>query len=817
MDNVPLQAQIDELRRRLLEAENTIEAIRGGEVDAFVVTEGGTQRIYTLEGADRPYRLLVEQMQQGAVTLTDRGEIAYCNRRFSELLNFPHHRMIGTSLADFVVLEDSQSFTTLLDSGRTSSAQTEAELVASDGTRIPVILTFNALDPESGVAIGVLITDLTSQHSHERLRETTEQLRINEERYRTLFQSIDEGFCVLEMIYDEQGRCCDYRFVEVNPAFEKQSGLSNALGRTIREMVPDIEDDWMQIYSEVARSGIPKRFVNVAEKLSRWFNVYAFRLGDADSHRVASLFTDITKQRAAEIQLKHARSRLESTLHAAEIGTWEFDLISQTVSADANLARIFGLDPDDAVDRPLSTYIEKIHPDDRGTVSETIRTTMESGDRLEVSYRISVLGRPVRYVVARGRVDRDENGRAVRMPGVVIDVTAQRLAEESLRESERNLRSIAESLEEADRRKDQFLATLAHELRNPLAPIKAAAQMMQAVDEDPEQLRELSALVDRQADQMVRLIDDLLDVSRISRGKIKLRTTIVDLRDVVAVALESAAPFIDDSKQTLHVQTLEQALFVNGDSARLTQVIVNLLNNAAKYTPAAGEIWLSVEKVGDEAWISVRDNGIGLEASSLHKIFEMFEQVDVSKERGQSGLGIGLSLAKTLVDLHRGTIVAESPGVNQGCRFIVKLPLLVDYVPADETDPAEPASENGDAQKYRILVVDDARGIRYVLSRMLKKMGHAVVEATDGEDGYRKAIEYSPDIVFSDISMPNMNGHELAQKIRQTDALRNVRLVALTGFGQDADRQNAIESGFDEHIVKPVDIKVVQRLLRSYS
>ncbi|EMI15745.1 multi-sensor hybrid histidine kinase [Rhodopirellula maiorica SM1] len=815
MDNAPLQAQIDDLRRRLLEAENTIEAIRGGEVDAFVVTEGGTQRIYTLEGADRPYRLLVEQMQQGAVTLTDRGDIAYCNRRFSELLDFPHHRLIGTSLADFVVLDESQSFSALLETGRTSSAQTEAELVASDGTHIPVILTFNALDPQSGVAIGVLITDLTSQHSHERLREATEQLRINEERYRTLFQSIDEGFCVLEMVYDDQGNCCDYRFLEVNPAFEKQSGLINAIGRTIREMVPDIEESWIQTYNEVATSGIPKRFVNVAEKLSRWFNVYAFRLGDSNSRRVACLFTDITQQRASEIQLKHARSRLESTLHAAEIGTWEFDLVSQTVSADTNLARIFGFDPNDNTERPLSTYLAMIHPDDRGTVSDTIRTTMESGDRLEVNYRISVNDRPVRHVVARGRVERDEDGNAVRMPGVVIDVTGQRLAEESLRESERNLRSIAESLEEADRRKDHFLATLAHELRNPLAPIKSAAQMMQAADEDPEQLRELSALVDRQADQMVRLIDDLLDVSRISRGKIKLKTANVDLRDVVAVALESAAPFIDDSKQTLHVQTPEQSLFVNGDSARLTQVIVNLLNNAAKYTPAAGEIWLGVEKVGDEAWISVRDNGIGLEASSLQKIFEMFEQVDVSKERGQSGLGIGLSLAKTLVDLHRGSIVAESPGINKGCRFIVKLPLLLDYVPLDNNDSNQSVCENGDSQKYRILVVDDARGIRYVLSRMLKKMGHSVVEAIDGEEGYRKAIEYSPDIVFSDISMPKMNGHELAQKIRETETLRNIRLVALTGFGQDADRQNAIESGFDEHIVKPVDIKVVQRLLRS--
>ena len=309
MDGAPLQAQIDELRRRLLEAENTIEAIRGGEVDAFVVTEGGTQRIYTLEGADRPYRLLVEQMQQGAVTLTDRGDIAYCNRRFSDLLCYPHHRLIGSSLADFVVLEEPNAYQRLLCEGRRSSAQTEAQLIASDGTVIPVILTFNALDPESGVAIGVLVTDLTSQRSHERLRETSKQLKINEERYRTLFQSIDEGFCVLELMYDDEGGCNDYRFVEVNPAFQKQSGIVDAAGRTISELVPDIEKTWFDIYSEVAATGIPKRFVNEVQELSRWFNVYAFRLGGSESRRVAALFTDITQQREAELQLKLARSR----------------------------------------------------------------------------------------------------------------------------------------------------------------------------------------------------------------------------------------------------------------------------------------------------------------------------------------------------------------------------------------------------------------------------------------------------------------------------------------------------------------------------
>ncbi|QEG41875.1 hybrid sensor histidine kinase/response regulator [Roseimaritima ulvae] len=813
MTGEPLQSQVEELRRRLAEAENTIEAIRSGEVDAFVVHEGDTPRIYTLQGADRPYRLLVEQMQQGAVTLTEGGDIAYCNRRFAEMLKRPHRGLIGRSLSDFVVLDCQESYSNLLRQGRASSAQAEAYLVDSEGTRVPVFLTFSALDPESGVAIGVLITDLTSQRSHERLRETTEQLRINEERYRTLFQSIDEGFCVLETLFDDQGQCVDYRFIEVNPAFEKQAGLVNAVGRTMREMAPQMESNWFEIYGQVAKTGQPRRFVNQAQELSRWFNVYAFRLGGAESRRVAVLFTDITHQLEADTELKLARSQLQSTLNAAEIGTWEFDLITNSVQADANLANMLALSEADANGGPVSAYMDAIHPDDRPLVLKRIRQVIERGHRFEVHCRIAVQEQPVRHLVARGRVERDVKGCALRLPGVVMDVTAQRQAEESLRESEQHLRKIAARLEEADRRKDQFLATLAHELRNPLAPIKSAAQMMQDVDEDPAQLRELSALIDRQADQMVRLIDDLLDVSRIRRGKLKLRTQPIELRKVVAVALEAAAPFIADSKQTLHVYNPDPPLYVMGDAARLTQVLVNLLNNAAKYTPPAGNIWLSVQADETQAIIEVRDDGIGLSQESSQKIFEMFEQVDVSKERGQSGLGIGLSLAKTLIDLHGGQISVESPGLNQGCRFTVQLPLLQQYHPPQETEGQTAALNAPESTRYRILVVDDTRGNRFVLARMLRKMGHEVREAVDGLDGYQQALQWRPDVIFSDISMPNMNGHELAKKIRQTQSLQHVRMVALTGFGQAADRQQAFDSGFDEHIVKPVDIRVVQRLL----
>lgn len=658
------------------------------------------------------------------------------------------------------------------------------------------------------------IRDLTSRQPQERPPDTTAKFPITEERYRTLFHSIDEGFCVLELLYNGSGQCIDYRFAEVNQAFERHSGLVNALDRTILELVPDIEREWLAIYDRVLQTGEPLRFVNESREMERWYSVYAFRLGPVEERHVALLFSDITTQRNAEIRLAQAQSRLDSTLAAAEIGTWEFDLENNRVWADANLARMFGASSPPDGHAPLESFLKAIHPDDLAGVEETLRRALESSDTLETSYRIALEGQPIRHVTVRGRVERNAEGQAIRLPGVAIDTTAQRIAEQSLRQSEQSHRAIARDLEEADRRKDQFLATLAHELRNPLSPIKAAAQMMQIDDEKPQRLKELSSLIERQADHMVRLIDDLMDVSRITRGQLALRLSPVELHSVINDAIETASPLIHNSQQNLHLDAWQAPLYVQGDATRLTQVVSNLLNNAAKYTPAAGDIWLSVQREADQAVIAVRDNGIGLDQASCTHVFEMFAQVDASKERGQSGLGIGLSLAKNLVDLHAGSISVSSPGLMQGCCFEIRLPLLLYFrPPADITTPRETNKVPAPPRALQILVVEDTRAIRFVLRRMLEKMGHVVTEAANGDEGIQIALEIYPDLIFSDISMPVMNGHEFARAIRSNPSFAEVKLVAVTGFGQAADRQNAIAAGFDEHIVKPIDIHKLRDIL----
>jgi len=373
------------------------------------------------------------------------------------------------------------------------------------------------------------------------------------------------------------------------------------------------------------------------------------------------------------------------------------------------------------------------------------------------------------------------------------------------------------SIAEADRRKTEFLATLGHELRNPLTPIKAAVQLMQMNRDDPREHRELAEVIDRQVVQMTCLIDDLLDVSRISCGKIALRVGPCNIGVVLYNALEATKPFLAESQQTLHLQQSDESLTVNGDCHRLVQVVINLLNNAAKYTPAQGHIWLSAVREDEHAVIEVRDNGIGLAADRLEKVFEIFEQVDSASDRSQRGLGIGLSLVKSLVELHQGDVTAHSDGPGKGSTFRIRLPLIS---PPQHSRPTfrggrskPPKTEP--ARSLRVLVVEDTEVIRFMMVRLLHRMGHQVAEAADGSAGLQTALSFQPDVIFSDISMPVMTGHELAKRARNTASLRHIPLIALTGFGQEADRQQALDAGFDDHLVKPVDAADLARILQT--
>ncbi len=394
--------------------------------------------------------------------------------------------------------------------------------------------------------------------------------------------------------------------------------------------------------------------------------------------------------------------------------------------------------------------------------------------------------------------------------------TSRRRVEERQRQLEFEIAErmqMSEALREADRRKDMFLATLAHELRNPLAPLVNALEIWPSVAGDAARTEQLRSMMDRQIRQMIRLIDDLLDVSRITRGKIQLRVERVDLRDVVSDAIESIRPMVQSCQHRLTVSMPEVPLWVEGDTARLTQIFGNVLHNAAKYTVGDGAIDVAVAVRDQRAVVSVHDNGPGIPPEMLKEIFEMFHQVDQTLDRAHGGLGIGLTLAKRLIEMHGGHIEAHSDGVGKGSQFILTLPLCAPASPQPQPLTTTPRRKAPSVPAHRVLVVDDLPELADSLAALLGVIGQEVWTAHDGPSAIDAVLAHRPDVVFLDIAMPGMDGYQVAQHLRAREELRGTVLVALTGYGQEQDRERALAAGFDHHLTKPTSLDALGQVL----
>jgi signal transduction histidine kinase/ActR/RegA family two-component response regulator len=364
------------------------------------------------------------------------------------------------------------------------------------------------------------------------------------------------------------------------------------------------------------------------------------------------------------------------------------------------------------------------------------------------------------------------------------------------------------ALQDADRRKDEFLATLAHELRNPLAPVRNSLHILRLAGSDDATVARVRAVMERQVDHLVRLVDDLMEVSRITRGKIELRRERTDLARVLRTAIETSQPLIDASGHRIEVELPPDALPLDADPVRLAQVFSNLLNNAAKYAEQPGAIRVRVRREGHQVVVSVCDEGIGIEPDMLGHVFEMFTQVDGTHRRSQGGLGIGLTLVRSLVQLHGGSVSAHSAGIGCGSEFVVRLPLATSAEVA--TGPAEPPPMP--AAPLRVLVVDDNRDAADSLGVLLGFLGYSVEVAHDGPAALRSFERFQPALVLLDLGMPEMDGYEVARRLRAQPAGQAIVLVALTGWGQEEDRIRSRDAGFDHHLVKPTDIDALQRL-----
>ena len=366
-----------------------------------------------------------------------------------------------------------------------------------------------------------------------------------------------------------------------------------------------------------------------------------------------------------------------------------------------------------------------------------------------------------------------------------------------------------EALHVADRRKDEFLATLAHELRNPLAPIRTGLDILRIRSGDAQATQRATDIMERQLRQMVRLVDDLLDVSRINTGKFAIKMGRVELKAVVNDALEVVRSYIELHGHELVIDLPDRPVFLNGDATRLAQILSNLLNNAAKYTNRGGRVRLSARVEERNLIIAVADNGIGIAPDMLNHVFEMFVQVDSTLERTNAGLGVGLSLARRLVELHGGSLEAQSPGINRGSEFTVRLPIVVEPEMPAKTIPASFMT----SETYRILLADDNVDFVNSIGALLSAMGHSVVITHNGPDALTAAARFCPDYAFLDIGLPQMSGYDLARGIRRLSCGELTMLIAVTGWGQEKDRQLAFEAGFDHHMVKPVRFEQIEEIL----
>jgi PAS domain S-box-containing protein len=905
---------------------------------------------------------------------------------------------------------------------------------------------------------------------HDR-KQAEEALRRSENRYRTLFESMNEGFCVIEMLFDAHNRPCDYRFLEMNPAFEQQTGLQQAEGQTVRQLLPNLEQDWFEIYGNVALSGEPVRFEHRSEALNRWFEVSAFRLGSPDSRKVAILFRDISQRKQAEQErqesqtrfrtladnisqfawmadatghifwynqrwfdypgttleqvqgwswqqihhpdhlervrtkfeqcietgeiwedtfplrgrdgqyrwflsravpirdeqgkvlrwfgtntdvtelrqtemalqqtterlnialksaplslfnqdlnlrytwiynpthnlsveeiigqrdedlaspetaarltqlkqqvldtgvglreevevvqqgqvtyydltvdplrnsqnaivgvtcaavdisekakleadrkqaeeaLRQSEDRLRMAIESAQLGTWDWNLTMNQLTWDDGCKSMFGIPSQ--VEISIEEFFRRLHPEDRDRLEQVVQWSCDpvSGGQYEVEYRIiHAQNGNERWIAAKGQVYFDACKNPQRFIGTVLDITEQKQVEAERELLFQREQAAREEAERANRIKDEFLAILSHELRSPLNPILGWTKLLQSRQFDAATTAQALATIERNAKLQTQLIDDLLDIARILRGKLSLNITSVNLAAVIEAAIDTVRTTAEVKSIALHLE-LPNVGQVSGDTARLQQIVWNLLSNAIKFTPEGGRVEVKAEQVEHQVQIIVSDTGKGISAAFLPYIFESFRQEDVSTTRKHGGLGLGLAIVRQLVEAHGGTVRAESPGEGRGARFTVQLPLLTTDAPIQPI--SQPPPSDLSLAGVRVLAVDDEPDARELLTILLTEYGANVLAVSSAVEVFSVLESFQPHVLVSDIGMPSVDGYALIQQVRTLppDKGGQTPAIALTAYVRESDHQRALTSGYQQHVTKPLEpdrlVQAVSRL-----
>ena len=747
----------------------------------------------TLRETQRRYQQLIESLPAAVYVCDSEGKIQLYNDAAVELWGRTPEPDASLWCASCKVLNPDgtpmpqESWPVVL-AVKEKRAQRGVEVIVErlDGTRRSVLAHPQPILDDDGNLQGLvnMLLDITDR------KQAYAALRYSEERFSRFMQNLPG----LAWLKDLNGR-----YLFVNQATEHLLGrpAEEICGRTDHELFPpEAAADFCKHDQEALNSPSGIETVETFHGPNGVCTVLVSKFpvpgADGQPPLIGGIAIDITERVRFEQHLRESEARFRNMANNAPVPIW-LNGLEGCEFVNREFERLWGLSLEDLAG---TRWADLVHPDDREQYIATYRDAFQRQVTFEAQCRLRAVSGEYRWVKTKAAPRFTESGTFLGFVGCSVDITDIKQSENALRQ--------------ADRRKDEFLAVLAHELRNPLAPIRTGLELLRHLGLNDGPLEEICATMERQTHQMVRLIDDLLDVSRITRGTMELRKHVCTLDSIVESAVEAVQPIITEAGHQLHVDLPSQRIVLEADSTRLAQVLSNLLNNAAKYMPPGGEIWLTVQQRDESLEITVRDTGIGIPPDMLNSIFEMFTQVDRTLERSHSGLGIGLTLVKRLVEMHGGTVQARSPGHGQGSEFSVTLPLpklQPDDASSDAQRDAQPAN------RYRILVADDNLDAAKMLAMILDGLGHEVRTAGDGAAALELAAEFRPQVALLDIGMPKFNGFETAQRIRQQPWGREMMLIAVTGWGQQEDKRLSREAGFDHHLVKPIDIDTVQRLI----
>ena len=664
-----------------------------------------------------------------------------------------------------------------------------------------------------GALVGIFLVGVTAYlfQRYGRVREQAAfEIRQQKEWLETVLASIGDAVIAT----DAKGR-----IIFINNEAQRLTGWQDAGGRSLDEIFLIVnETTRIPLPSPIAfviRDGTLAGHGNDTLLIARNgtecpidYSAAPIRSAQGEIQGVIIVFRNITAYKRAHASLKRSEAQLSGIISSAMDAIITIDEKQHVVLFNAAAEQLFGCSAGEAVGQPLEQFIperfrsvHRRHVNAFGQGSETKRRMGELG--MVYGRRINGEEFPLEASISQTEIG------AKHYTVILRDVTERK-------QNETRLLEQANQLRELDQRKDEFLAMLAHELRNPLAPLRNAAQILKLqAHELPPAIVKIQAIVERQVDQLVRLVDDLLDMARITQGKIALQQETLDLRTVIEQTVEISQPLIREYKHQLELSLPEEGVNVRGDPTRLTQVIANILNNAAKYTPKGGNIALQLTRTNDAAVISVRDNGSGIPQEIMPHIFDLFTQANRTLHRSQGGLGIGLTLVRQIIEMHGGTVQALSAGPGQGSEFIVRLPIFSAENCDDIQQKHTPIKANIGTNRQRILVVDDNLDSAESISALVALLGHEVKCVYDGEAALEIARSFRPDVILLDVGLPGKDGLEVARILRKDPAFADTRVIAVTGYGQEKDRRETRAAGFDDHFVKPVSLPALQNLLKS--